>query len=97
MQDNTRTYGKTATGAKYRLREEVYTLCGEQSMYVGDVIQHRDSVFVEVCPQISDMLDWHADILGLLQPLLARLGITVTYWNGWVEGRNNGGCYIVLK
>jgi len=97
MQFNTRTYGKFATGAKYAVGQEVYTPCGEQSMYVGDVVQHRDKVFVEVCPQISDMLDWDADILALVQPLLAALGLTVTSWDGGVYGQHDGGCFILLK
>ena len=99
MQFNTRIYGKFATGAKYAVQKVAYE-CDLGDLYVGDVVQHRDKVFVEVCPDINELIshdiDW-TEIPKLLQPLLAPLGITAMHWDGCVGGLHDGGCYILLK
>ena len=98
MQYNMRAYGKYATGSKHPIRKDVYTSCGGECMSVWDVIQHRDRVYVEVCPIVQDMRDdWNADILELLKPVLAEVGLAVTSWDGYIGGTNTGGCFVVLK
>lgn len=102
MQFNTRIYGKFATGAKYAVNKVAYE-CDLAELYVGDVIQHRDKVFVEVCPDIWELhmvvhkLD-RTKVVDLLRPHLEQLGIKAAglTWGGWVGGLHDGGCYILL-
>ena len=103
MQDETRIHGKFATGAKYSLQEQVY-ICDWGDLYVGDIIQHREKVYVEVCPDIYEVarheFGWDkTKIVDLLRPHLEQLGIKTAglAWAGGIHGRcQSGGQFILL-